>query len=194
VKRSFIILIIAAVGLGVYVYLKNQSANTAIEEIERARGSIGEILQEREVQNGEVVFYMRQNGQGAAVINADYIKKSFLGWKWSAGGGHTLPSTTGVNNPSQAETIWSYQYMSALKGTMSSNSPFPLLFGTLNDNKITSVTVKEIKSGQEIKAELVSAKSGIKLWYAFIPWEQGEFELTGFSDSGQAVSVKHIGI
>jgi hypothetical protein len=192
VKRSFILLIIAAVGLGVYLYLKNQSAGTAVEEIERVRGSIGKLLEEREVQSGEVVFYMRQNGQGTAVVNADYIKKSFLGWKWSAGGGHTLPSTAGADDQSKAQTKWSYQYMSALKGSMLGNSPFPLLFGTLNDIKITAVTVKDIKSGQDVKAELVSAENGIKLWYAFIPWEQGEFELTGFSGSGQVISAKHI--
>jgi hypothetical protein len=82
--------------------------------------------------------------------------------------------------------------MSALKGSMSGNSPFPLLFGTVNDIKITSVTVKDIKSGQEVKAEMVSAENGIKLWYAFVPWNEGEFELTGFSGSGQRISVKHI--
>jgi hypothetical protein len=192
VKRSFVLLVIAAVALGMYVYLKNQSAPTAIAEIERVRGSIAVLLEEREVRNGEVVFYMEQNGQGVAVINADYIKKSFLGWKRLAGGGHTLPSTAGADEQSKAQAIWSYQYMSALKGTMSGDSPFPLLFGTVQDARITSVTVKNIKSGEEAKAEMVSAKNGIKLWYAFVPWEQGKFELTGFSGSGQAVTVKHV--
>jgi hypothetical protein len=193
VKRSFILLIIAAVGLGFYAYFKNQSAGTAIEEIERVRGSIGQLLEEKEVRSGEVVFYMRQNGQGAAIVNADFIKKTFLGWKWSAGGGHTLPETAGAADQSKAQTLWSYQYMSALKGTLSSDSPFPLLFGTLNDIQITSVRVKDVKSGQDVKAEMISAKNGIKLWYAFVPWEQDrEFELTGYSDSGEAKSVKRI--
>jgi hypothetical protein len=192
VKRSFVLLIIVAVGLGFYLYLKNQSAATAVEEIERVRGSIGELLEEREVRNGEVVFYTRQNGQGDYVVSADYVKKSFLGWKWSAGGGHTLPSTAGTNDESKGQILWSSQYMSALKGTMSSDSPFPLLFGTVKDAEISSVTVKDIKSGQESKAELVTAKNGIKLWYAFVPWQQGEFDLTGFSSSGQVVTVKHL--
>jgi hypothetical protein len=192
VKKSFRMLIIAAVFLSVYAFVKHQSAGSAIEEIERVRGSVGELLEEREVKNGEVVFYIRENGQGDDVVSADYVKKSFLGWKWFAGGGHTLPAATGAGEQSKTEALWSYQYISAPKGTLSSGSPFPLLFGTVNDINIASVTVKDINSGQETKATLVTAKNGIKLWYAFAAWEKGKTELTGFSSSGEPISVKSV--
>jgi hypothetical protein len=186
VKRIVVWLIIVAIVFGLSQYLKKASAGTAVEEIERKRGAIGELLEEREVRNGEVVFYLRHDGDRAPILSADYVNKSFLGWKWSAGGGHSLPAA------SENETAWSYQYIDATKGTFN-QSPFPLLFGTFNNPAITAVTLKSVETGEETKAEVVLSKGRDKLWYAFIPEEQGKsFELTGLADTGEVVSEKRM--
>jgi hypothetical protein len=183
VKRIVILLIIVAVAFGVNQYLKKVSSGTAVEEIEQKRGAIGELLEEKEVRDGEVVFYLRQDGARAPVLSADYVNKSFLGWKWTAGGGHSLPAA------SETETAWSYQYIAATKGTFFNHSPFPLLFGAFNNPAITAVTLKSVQTGQETKAEVILSKGREKLWYAFISEEQGKsFELTGFTSTGEIES------
>jgi hypothetical protein len=136
VRRSFVLLIIIAIGFGGYQYLKKDSVHTAIEEIERVRGPIVELLEEREVRGGEVIFYMNQGREGERIVSADFIKKSFLGWKWANGGGHSLP----------ADSAWSYQYMPALNGSIWGGSPFPLVFGSFGNPEIVSVTVKYVKT------------------------------------------------
>jgi hypothetical protein len=187
VKRIVILLIIVAVAFGVDQYLKKVSSGTAVGEIEQKRGPIGELLEEKEVRDGEVVFYLRKDRDRAPVISADYVNKSFLGWKWAAGGGHTLPAA------SETETAWSYQYIAATKGSFFNHSPFPLLFGSFSNPKITAVTLKSVQTGQETKAEVILSKENDRLWYAFIPEEQGKsFDLNGFASTGESVSVKHI--
>jgi hypothetical protein len=187
VKRIVILLIIVAVAFGVDQYLKKASSGTAVEEIEQKRGAIGELLLEKEVRDGEVVFYLRKDGDRAPVLTADYVNKSFLGWKWAAGGGHTLPAA------SESETAWSYQYMAATKGSFLNHSPFPLLFGSFNNPAITAVTLKSVQTGQETKAEILLSKENDRLWFAFISEEQGKsFDLIGFASTGEIVSEKHI--
>jgi hypothetical protein len=194
VKRSFVWLIIIVVGLGVYQFLKKDSTGTALEEIERSRGAIGELLEEKEVLNGEVVFYLRQDGSREPVLSADYVKKTFLGWKWSSGGSHSLPVATKADASQTTDTVWSSQYIAATKGTLWSDSPFPLLFGTFNNPRINKVTVKSIQTGQETVAKIIPSKGIVKLWYVFIPQDQGSaFELTGFSNTGEILNKKRIG-
>jgi hypothetical protein len=187
VKRIIILLFIIAVIFGVSQYYKKAPVGTAVEEIERKRGSIGELLEEREVRDGEVVFYLRQDGERAPVLSADYVNKSFLGWKWATGGGHSLPAA------SAAETVWSYQYLEATKGNFFNHSPFPLLFGTFNNPAITNVTIKSVQTGGETQAQVIATQGNVKLWYAFIAEEQGKsFELTGFAKTGEIISKKLI--
>jgi hypothetical protein len=193
VKRSFVWIIIIVIGLGVYQFLKKDSTGTALEEIERSRGAISELLEEKEVRNGEVVFYLRQNGSRDPVLSADYVKKTFLGWKWASGSGHTLPASSEINASPKTDTIWSYQYITATKGTLWSDSPFPLLFGTINNPLITKVIVKSLQTGQETEAKIIPSKGIIKLWYVFIPQDQGSsYELTGLSNTGEMLSKKRM--
>jgi hypothetical protein len=187
VKRIVILLTIVAIVFVVNLYLKKVPSGTAVEEIEHKRGAISELLEEKEVRDGEVVFYLRQDGDRAPVLNADYVNKSFLGWKWAAGGGHSLPAA------SKIETAWSYQYLAATKGSFFNHSPFPLLFGTFNNSAITAVTLKSAHTGQESKAEVILSKGKDSIWYAFISEEQGRsFDVTGFTSAGEIISVKHI--
>jgi hypothetical protein len=182
VKRYFVLLIMIAVGFGVYQYVKKDSVHTAIEEIERVRGPIAELLEEREVRGGEVVFYLSQGRAGEKVVSADFVQKSFLGWKWANGGGHSIP----------ADSSWSYQYMPAIKGSTWGDSPFPLIFGTFGNPEIVSVRVKNIKSSEVHTAVVIPTQGKEKLWYAFIQDEQGSsFDIMGLSSTGEIVSERH---
>lgn len=185
-KRILILLIIVGAVFGVKQYLKLASAGTAVEKLEQKRGAIGQLLEEREVSDGEVVFYIRQDGERAPVLFADYVKKSFLGWKWVVGGGHSVPAASGT------ETAWSYQYMAATKGTFN-HSPFPLVFGTVDKPAIATITLKSLQTGQETQAVLNQPQKLFTLWYAFVPEEQGKsFELTGYSSTGEIISEKRM--
>lgn len=186
-KRIIILLIMVAIAFGVNQYLKKASTGSALEKINQKRGTIGTLLEEREVSDGEVVFYMNQDGERSPVVYADYVKKTFLGWKWAAGGGHSVPAATG------AETAWSYQYMAATKGSFFGSSPFPLVFGTFNNSAIKSVIVKSVLTGEETQAVLNETQKTDILWYAFVPEAQGEaFELKGLSQTGELISEKRM--
>ena len=94
-KRIIIILIVVAVAFGANRYLKTTSTGTALEKINEKRGTIGLLLEEREVSDGEVVFYLNQDGDRSPVIYADYVKKTYFGWKWVSGASHSIPAETG---------------------------------------------------------------------------------------------------
>jgi hypothetical protein len=193
VKRSLVWLIIIVIVFGVYQFLKKDTSGTALKEIERSRGAIGELLEEREVRNGEVVFYFRQHGSSETVLSADYVKQTFLGWKWASGGAHSLPVASETDTSPKTDTVWSYQYIAGTKGTLSGDSPFPLLFGTFNNPRIAKVIVKAIQSGQETEAKIIPSKGIAKLWYVFILQDQGSsYELTGLSNTGEMISKKRI--
>jgi hypothetical protein len=188
VKRIIIVLIVIAVAFGASQYLKTTSAGTALEKINEKRGTVGLLLEEREVSDGEVVFYIKQDGERSPVLYADYVKKTFLGWRWAAGGGHSMPAAeTGE------ETIWSYQYIAATKGTLFGQSPFPLIFGSFSNPAIKSVVVKSVLTGEETQAVIEPIPKTDGLWYAFISGEQGKsFELKGLSETGELISEKRI--
>lgn len=186
-KRIIILLLVVGIAFGVNQYLKTVSAGTAIEKINQKRGAMGLLLEEREVSDGEVVFYMNPDGDRSPVLYADYVKKTFLGWEWAAGGGHSVPAAMGE------ETIWSHQYIAATKGTFFGHSPFPLLFGTFNNPAIKSVIVKSVLTGVETQAVINPIQKTDVLWYAFIPEEQGKaYELKGLSETGELISEKRI--
>lgn len=187
-KRKWIIilLIALAVAFGVSQYLKSSPEGTALEKVNEKRGTIGLLLEERVVSDGEVVFYLNQDGDRSPVLYADYVKKTFLGWRWSAGGGHSLPAVA----EGEANT-WSSQYISATKGTFFGHSPFPLLFGSSSNPAIKAVIVKSVLTGEETQAVMEPIPEKGSLWYVFISEEQGKsFELKGLSETGELISEK----
>lgn len=205
-RRIIVILIIGAVIIGVSQYYKQTSAGTSVEEVERKRGTIAKLIEVREVRDGEVVFYLIQNGERSPVLSADYVNKSFLGWNWSTGGRHSLPSAstadvaetdgtdtegTDTEGIEPTDTAWSFQYMAATKGSFFNHTPFPLVFGTVNHSAIAAVRIKSVQTGEEVDAEVIEIDGALKLWYAFITEEQGRsLELSGLTADGEIVSEK----
>jgi hypothetical protein len=55
------------------------------------------------------------------------------------------------------------------------------------------VIVKSLQTGQETEAKIIPSKGIIKLWYVFIPQDQGSsYELTGLSNTGEMLSKKRM--
>jgi hypothetical protein len=190
VKRSYILLFVIVIGLGMSYFLKAGSSASAVDEIIKVRGPISELVEEREVSDGAIVFHLRKQSDGQQVVVADYVKKTFIGWKWSTGGGHTLSAYTGAVEKLKADAEWSMQYLPAPQGFLGSNSPFPLLFGAITSADISSIVVKNLKTGSEQKAKIKPSQSPLRVWYAFVQGEGDPYELSALSSTGQVLSVK----
>jgi hypothetical protein len=190
-KRSYILLFVIVIGLGMYYFSKAGSSASALDEIAKVRGPVGELVEEHEVSNGEVVFYFNKQTDGRQVVVADYVKKTFLGWKWTTGGGHSLPNYTGNDEKLKADALWSMQYLPKPQGSLGGNSPLPLLFGAIDTADISSITVKDLKTGSEQKSEIKPSQSALRVWYAFVQGESSDpYELTALSSTGKVLSVK----
>jgi hypothetical protein len=191
VKRSYIILFVIVIGLGLYYFLKAGSSASAVDEITKVRGPIGELVEEHEVSHGEVVFYLGKQTDSQQIVIADYVKKTFIGWKWSTGGGHSLPNYTGTDEKLKADAAWSMQYLPAPQGSLGGSSPFPLLFGAIDNADISSIVVKNLKTGSEQRAEIKPSQSSLRVWYAFVQGDRSDpYELTAITSTGKILSVK----
>jgi hypothetical protein len=186
-KLAILALVLTALGLG-YFYISNSYSSTPIEAVEKVRFmNDGQLLHEAETDRGRVLFLLRhlQNGQ---TISAEYVQKTpLLGWKWGWGGGHTVPRIS-ENEP---DSFWTEQYFSSTKGT-DADSPFPLLFGVIQYPQIDTIQVYSYTTNESLTATIQdTADSGIRIWYLFLPEEQGtRFKLTAQIGDRQIISTK----
>jgi hypothetical protein len=190
----FSICIVLGIGLFLYIYLEQGSAKTAVEAIEKSRGfHMDDIVLQKDIEDGQVVFYLRKINDGQQVVSAEYVKKTLLGWKWVYGGGHSLPNYQGSNPDMIKEESWSAQYFPSTRSTEFGKSPFPMLFGVVKDSDINSIAVRDLKNLKEQKAEIVQTNGSLRFWYVFVTEQQGgKFAISAMSKDGTAVSAKTI--
>jgi hypothetical protein len=193
-KKLMITVCIILASIVFLFYFGKGSSNTPIEAIEKSRGNhVDDIVLQKDIENGQVVFYLRNINNGQQFVSAEFVKKTLLGWKWVYGGGHSLPNYTGSNQKVTLDESWSYQYFPSTKGSEFGKSPFPMLFGVIKNSDITSVIVQDQRIVREQKAEIVKTNSTLRFWYVFVTEEQGrKFTISARSTDGKEVSVKSI--
>lgn len=187
-KKFFVILAFLVIGAVFYFYATDDSANTPIEAIGQFRNQeITQVYDEIDVDNGKLIFYVRGDNPEQRIINAEYAKKTWKGWKWGYGGGHSIPSE---KNPYK-ENHWSSQYFYSTKGT-AYESPFPMLFGALYDKEIQSVSVESTATGETFKAAIIeNQKFPFRVWYLFLTEKQGtDFTIRALTSKNDVHSVK----
>jgi hypothetical protein len=188
-KRTLVALILIALGFG-YLYMSNPYSSTPLEAIEKVRYEINDrlrLLHEIETDRGKVLFLLRDlpNGQ---TLDVEYVQKTLLfGWKWGYGGGHTLPSIR-ENDP---DSSWTEQFFASTKGTKY-DSPFPLLFGVINNPKIEVIDVYSYATDESFTASVKeTGDPELRIWYLFVSEEQGtRFMLTAQTEDRQIISTK----
>jgi hypothetical protein len=164
------------------------SAHSPEEAILKVRNNIGRVVHKLNIDNGELIFYQKDLGNGTIGLSCDFVKKTVWGWKWINGGGHSISQYAGNNHQQLLDSSWTDQYFPAMKGT-----PFPMLFGLINNAAATNVTISFIENGGNSKAEVIPLKNGQLLWYKQLGESDGKkFELVLSDKNGQQLSFKSI--
>ena len=171
-KSKSIIYILVAVLIiaGIWSFITQKGSGTILEAIKVIRGNnVGSIIYQADVDNGVVVFYENNVGDGddAYTINAEFIRHNLLGWKWVYGGGFSGCSG---------------QYLPSIKGT-----PFPMIFGEAKNSDIVQIKILD-KEHDETKTVDIVGTGEYRIWYVFIDESAGpNFEITGLSATGEIV-------
>lgn len=173
-----------------YGYWNDDSKPTPMEAIEQVRTNNGikEPLAEVDVEKGKIVFFKINKS-----INAEFVRKTYKGWKWGYGGGHTIPGLSNEIDNNNIDSYLSYQYFPSTDDTQYGYSPFPMLFGVLQNSTVSSITVKDLINNKEIKASIINRDPDFRIWYVFINKDQGKkFVISTISDQGKVMADKEI--
>lgn len=135
------------------------------------------IIHTEEVGNGVVVFFIPDINEGKySGVEASFIKKTIFGWK----GTHDRGEHSWVDND---ELSSQFLYKSDDK------SPFPMLYGAINNPNIKEVKIINLYNNNLIQAKIVENEEQ-RLWYVFLkqPKKETEFEIQGLTDDGEVVT------
>jgi len=182
-KKFWIILFVIFVGAGVFIFLQDNSAASPQEAIVHRVGT-GKIYEEIDVPKGRLVFYHR-----GSTINADFVKKSWKGWKWGYGGGHTIPVFK--QQAKKYEHVdFSAQYFSSVRG-MGLHMPYPMLFGVITNPDVASISVLSKQTEDNFRATILSnGRDPYRIWYLLMDEVQGtQFEISAVSSKHEILDV-----
>jgi hypothetical protein len=174
-----------------YLFISDEPSKTVVEAIEKQRGlgSVDYIMQQHPVSQGEVIFYLSNINDDQIVVSTEYVRKTWRGWKWIYGGGHS-GSNIQLNSKLPSRNGFSYQYIRSTEGTEIGSSPFPMIYGVILDPDITRIVVKDYMSGLDRQAKIIEIKDRFKLYYSFLDEPQGKkFEIIGYSQEGTKIET-----
>lgn len=165
------IILLFLVGGGIWV--NSNKGETTVEGAIVKAGSTGKVIYQENVNGGVVVFIKRLTGN-TTTFDASYIKKSFIGWKWVWGGEFSG---------------YSGQYFQQVSGT-----PFPMLFGHINNDQIAEVKLTDTEHHNSKDAKIVGNNDD-KIWFVFVNKSDGPvFKIDELSNTGKVLDSKSIDI
>ncbi|ODA41849.1 hypothetical protein [Desulfosporosinus sp. BG] len=167
---AFLLLVLVAGGYWAYSDRGEATVEGAIEKSGR-RGS--QVIYQEKVNDGVVVFTKRITGK-SNTIDAGYVKKGLLGWKWIWGGGFSGCSG---------------QYFQAVSGT-----PFPMLVGTIDNDQASEIKVTDTERKFAKDAQIVGTGND-RIWFVFVNKSDGPiFEIDTLSGADKVLNSKSINI
>ncbi|MFD1905839.1 hypothetical protein ACFSQ7_20190 [Paenibacillus rhizoplanae] len=116
------------------------------------------VVHEETVGRGALVFLTQSGQQEGGDLQVEYVRKTWLGWKWVWGAGY---------GPGEEPSLAAMNYMRVPEIEQVS-TPFPMVFGELLDPAIEKIIVKQKEAGTDkSEAKLITAASGRTIWFAF---------------------------
>lgn len=162
------VVLLILIGSG-YWANSNRGEKTIEGAIEKARRGGSNVVYQENVNNGVVVFTKRVTGN-VNTIEANYVKKGLLGWKWVWGGGFSG---------------YSGQYFQAVSGT-----PFPMLIGNVNNEQIAVIKITDTEHKNSKDAKIVG-NGYDRIWFTFLDKPEGPvFEIVTLSKTGKVLDTK----
>lgn len=129
------------------------------------------IIHEEATDKGIIAFCINKNNTNKYLSTA-FVSKNIFGYKDLYSG---IASIDFIND----QRYLTSQYFPAIKDT-----PLPIYFGIILNDKIEKVSVKERNSSKIKNAEIINTSNGI-IWLIYMDGFKGnEFEIIGYSSNG----------
>ena len=169
-----ITVILLCLASGIYLYQTNKGVATVTEAIEQSGRNVYGVLYQENTSNGAVVFFKSKLLDNSYSLNAGYVKKGLLGWKWVWGGG----CSEGYK-----------QYFPDVSGT-----PFPLFYGGITDGEINNIEIRD-KEQNYIQTAKIEGIGSDRIWFAFLNKSDGpDFNIVYLSDKGEVIKSESINV
>lgn len=136
---------------------------TPEEAIQKLRNYTSmQIIHKEPVDGGTLLFIKRAYQKDGTDLEIDYLRKTWLGWKWTWGGMFGFGG-----NIEGVRSVLSYMFMPKLSGI---NTPFPVIYGDVLDPTVNRIIIIENGANPMIySANLAKSQTGHTIWFAYLP-------------------------
>lgn len=142
-----------------------------------------QVIHKESVKEGMLLFIKRFNKEEGTDLQLEFVRKTWLGWKWGWGGGFSIGSIT--------NSSLDYMVMQKINGI---KTPFPLVYGEVFNPSITTINiVTEGQNAGVYAAEMIEAQAEHKIWLTLLPESLSPpFEIQALNAKGDIVVRKTI--
>lgn len=145
-----------------------------------------QVIHREPVKGGLLLFIKRFYEKDGNDLQVEYVRKTWLGWKWAWGGGY------GIGERKDAAAL---NYMSMPK-VENISTPFPMVFGDVLDSSIKKVTVDVKGKGMgtsKYVAKLAGMETGHTIWFVLLASSDSTpFDIKGFNEKGDLLAYKTV--
>ncbi len=160
------------------------TGRTPEEAVQKFRNTSMQVIHRESIDGGVLLFLKRyEQKEGSTNLQIEFVRKTWLGWKWVMGGGY------GLSSGSNSEEALNYMSMPKFKGI---HGPFPIVFGQITNSTITSIiaTIGGDEAGK-YNAKLIENRVGQRLWYVVLPSSaDAPYEIEALNGDGTKVAIK----
>jgi hypothetical protein len=145
-----------------------------------------QIIHEEPVNGGTLLFIKRNIQKDGTNLEIEYLRKTWLGWKWTWGGMFGIGGIKEGTN-----SVLSYDVMPKLTGI---KTPFPIVYGDVLDPSVIKVIVVANDSASvKYNAKIVASKTGHTIWFTYLPTSIAvPYEIQALNSNGDIVARKII--
>lgn len=172
--------------LGMESTLRIPLTKTPESAVEQFRGSdTRQVIHREPVDGGMLLFMKRIDKPTGNDLQIEYVRNTWLGWKWGWGGGYAIGDSEA---PAQMKTALNYMCIPQIEHI---SSPFPMMFGAVLDPAIKNVMIRS-KDKSEYKAKLIDTTQGT-IWFVLLPTKIAtSLEIEGFDEADELIAHKTI--
>lgn len=167
-------LIIFAIVILVFIMFNSKGREGTIEEaLNISETNNIKIIHEEPTNKGSIIFAISLNNSNEYLGTA-FLNKNLFGYR------DLYSGTSSIDGIDKRDLT--AQYFPAIK-----ESPLPIYFGVILNDKIKSVNVKEGNSSEIKEAKIIEAGDK-RIWLVYMDGFKGnEFEVLGYSDNGDNI-------
>ncbi|WP_219837282.1 hypothetical protein [Paenibacillus sp. R14(2021)] len=142
-----------------------------------------QVVHKETIDGGVLLFIKRGYQKNGTDLQIEFVRKSWLGWKWVMGGGY------GLSDMSNTDPALNYMSMPKFEGV---NGPFPIVFGQFSNPSVTRViiTVGGPNAGA-YTAKTAAFGDRQTLWFVVLPLSASSpYSIEAYNGNGEIVAFK----